>query len=284
MKTSPKQISLFTEEQLTSSPEASPVNHTQWQASDLERKMSDTSGQRCLERFGKFSRHGLWAKTFSALLIGQEGWYSTKCRLIWKLKGTKYNRMYFQLAPSTHLTAGIEFGLLPTITASFGERGGMLNPESNHDTEKAFYQLQQKGLLPTPTAMDSTGATANMKSSQVKEGSMHSVTLSRWAGMLPTPCATESEKAGIGDNQNSLTRMAFRGEFLPTPRTSDERMHWKTENWKGDDLGSHINEMLGTRSHLSPQFVLEMMGFPTDWTALPFLNGETSQSKPEETP
>jgi hypothetical protein len=26
-----------------------------------------------------------------------------------------------------------------------------------------------------------------------------------------------------------------------------------------------------------------MMGFPTDWTELPFLNGETNQSKLEET-
>jgi hypothetical protein len=70
--------------------------------------------------------------------------------------------------------------------------------------------------------------------------------------------------------------------MLPTPRTSDERMHWKTENLKGSDLGSHINEIFGTRSHLSPQFVMEMMGFPTDWTILPFLNGEMNQSKQEE--
>jgi hypothetical protein len=292
------------------------VNHTQVQEKDLEKKMTDTSGRRCLERFGKFNHVGLWAKTFSDLLIGQTGWFSTKCKLTWKLKGTKYNRMYFQLYPSTHHTEGIE-----------------------------------SGLLPTPTCMDSTNATATMKSTQVKEGSMHSVTLTRAMamgllptpcvgthgrggiphkgvvnallngekpkiqellvdrvfadelkkkgvnhvetfrnfqmpkeGLLPTPCATEAEKPGKGDSQNSLTRMVLSGEMLPTPRTSDERMHWKTENWKGDDLGSHINEMLGTRSHLSPQFVLEMMGFPTDWTLLPFLNGETSQSKQEEMP
>ena len=34
-------------------------------------------------------------------------------------------------------------------------------------------------ILPTPTAMDSTEATARMKSSQTKDGSMHSVTLAR---------------------------------------------------------------------------------------------------------
>jgi hypothetical protein len=119
--------------------------------------MTATSGLRCVERFGKFSRNGLWARTFSDLLIGTGDWYSMKCRLIWKLKGTKYRRMYFQLAVSTLPTDGTGFGLLPTITASFGERGGMLNPESNHDTEKAFYQLQQKGLLPTPQAIDGNG-------------------------------------------------------------------------------------------------------------------------------
>ena len=71
----------------------------------------------------------------------------------------------------------------------------------------------------------------------------------------------------------TLTRAMAMG-MLPTPRRSDKNMHWKTENWKGDDLGSQINEMFGTRSHLSPLFVEEMMGFPKNWTTLPFLNGD----------
>ena len=106
-------------------------------------------------------------------------------------------------------------------------------------------------MLPIPTAMDSTSATANMKSSQIKEGSMRSMTLSRM--------------------------------ILKTPTASDKNMHWKTENWKGDDLGSQINEMLGTRSHLNPQFVAEMMGFPPNWTKLPFQSGDKNQSKDMET-
>jgi site-specific DNA-cytosine methylase len=32
-------------------------------------------------------------------------------------------------------------------------------------------------------------------------------------------------------------------------------------------------------SHLAPQFVMEMMGFPTDWTLLPFLNGDNESIK-----
>jgi hypothetical protein len=33
------------------------------------------------------------------------------------------------------------------------------------------------------------------------------------------------------------------------------------------------NNQIGTDSQLNPLFVAEMMGFPTDWTILPFQNG-----------
>jgi hypothetical protein len=146
--------------------------------------------------------------------------------------------MYFQLVPSTHRTDEIEFGLLPTPRAMevvehpeaqaerLGDRtGGKLN---NLSSGAKF------GMLPTPTAMDSTGATANMKSSQVKDGSMHSVTLSRFVGMLPTPMASDcGEKVTGLENQDSLVKMA--------------------------------REVTGKTSQLNPQFVCEMMGFPVYW-------------------
>jgi hypothetical protein len=37
-------------------------------------------------------------------------------------------------------------------------------------------------------------------------------------------------------------------------------------------------------SQLNPRFVAEMMGFPPNWTELPFLNGEQNQLKDTETP
>jgi hypothetical protein len=117
-----KQISLFTEEQLTFLRADSLVNHTHPQESDSVKRIRDTSGQRCLEQFERFSRPGLWAKMFAGLLIGTEGWYSTRCKLIWKLKATKSHRFYFQLVPSTLPTEGIEFGLLPTPLASNGRQ------------------------------------------------------------------------------------------------------------------------------------------------------------------
>ena len=254
MTTSVKQTSLFGGDESKSSPVAFLVNRTQWQGNEKAQKILDISGQKCLEQFESAGRPGLWAKTFLGLLIGQEGWFSIRCALTWKVKGTRYNRLYCQLAVSTLRTDEIGFG-----------------------------------LLPTPTAMDSSGATANMKSTQVKEGSMHSVTLSRWAGMLPTVraraaggnCSNNREKGNLEDVIASI--------MLPTPATRD---------WKGarseealEKAGrNHTNSLPdafhqpGKTSQLNPRFVAEMMGFPTDWTLLPFLNGETNQSKQPEMP
>lgn len=299
---------------MTSSSQAGSRNyasHTQWQEKDSAKKTTDTSGQKCVESYAKFSRHGSWAKTFSGLLIGMEGWSSTRCKLTWKLKGTKYNRMFFQLAPSTLPTEGTEFGLLPTVTANGADR----NTNFAQGGTCLKNGLINAGFLPTPTAMDATGATANMKSTQVKEGSMHSVTLSRWAGMLITPRTSGQEsyqtrlkrqghqkamtylKAAVEylcqpqqinlhnlrlDTQQIKTTIPPPTKLLPTPATQD---------WKGarseealEEAGRNRTNSLpdsfaqpGQTSQLSPHFVLEMMGFPTNWTELPFLNGETNQ-------
>jgi hypothetical protein len=111
------------------------------------------------------------------------------------------------------------------------------------------------GMLPTPTAMDSTNATATMKSTQVKEGSMHSVTLARAMTM-----------GGIGSIQRN---------------TIEDRKLSKT----GTDLKHYVrSQQIGKTSQLNPRFVAEMMGFPPNWTELPFQNGEQNQSKDTETP
>jgi hypothetical protein len=44
------------------------------------------------------------------------------------------------------------------------------------------------------------------------------------------------------------------------------------------------SEESSKNSQLNPRFVAEMMGFPPNWTELPFLNGGQNQSKDTETP
>jgi len=88
----------------------------------------------------------------------------------------------------------------------------------------------------------------------------------------------------------SLTEQIYHG-LLPTPTASDEKGGRSDENPRKDhnpltnnlrDCISHLDKT-GKSSQLNPQFVAEMMGFPTDWTALPFQNGATNQLKDTET-
>jgi hypothetical protein len=236
----------------------------------------------------------------------------------------KSKRLLFQLRGSTHLTKGKDFGLWPTpdtmqrgrpqvalqmrennlplytrlnkagtnrqfSITDFAIYNGMLPTISTTDCNSPLTKKQKKkflenrnkkqlkaipsalnqlrqmaydGMLPTPTCMDSTNATATMKSTQVKEGSMHSMTLTRAmeSGMLPTPTAQiikhgHSEK--YWDNRIGKRQM---------------------------DIAMWNAETNGKTSQLNPLFVAEMMGFPTDWTILPFQNGETKASKDMEMP
>lgn len=215
------------------------VSHSAKPVNEKEQMMTATSGRRCLERFGRFPRVGLWAKTFSELLIGHGDWYSSKCKLTWKLKGTKFNRMFFQLVPLTHRTEGTGFGLLPTVTA-----------------------------------MDATGVTANMKSTQVKEGSMHSMTLSRL--LLPTP-TTHQQNTKFKRGGTCL--QAKINGLLPTPNTNDSKNNGSREN-------SEVVQLCQVLGALNPDFVEEMMGFPVGWTELKHsetqssLKSHTKSSKP----
>ena len=79
----------------------------------------------------------------------------------------------------------------------------------------------QAVILPTSTAMDSTEATARMKSSQTKDGSMHSVTLARAVQtLLPTPVAVSvrhPKRVSAAKAQGSVSsRSRLNGEEAPT--------------------------------------------------------------------
>ena len=199
-------------------------------------------------------------------------------------------------------------GMLPTPQAMDSmtnpprqlTESGRIISNQGHNGSAPLKDLAMNGLLPTPTAMDSTNATATMKSSQVKEGSMHSVTLCRAMamGMLPTPTLQDA-RIGINNIGGSQHR-AERGSIaladialgltgmLPTPATRDYKGARSTEALEKSGR-NHTNSLpdsfnqTGKPSQLNPRFVLEMMGFPPDWTELPFLNGATNQSKPEAT-
>lgn len=108
-------------------------------------------------------------------LLGTKAWYSSKSALIWKPKGTKYNRLYFQLSPSMHPTEGIESGLLPTAQASDPTTGSIISEDDTYYQTKTGMprKVNRNGvdgtvglgdlvqLLPTPEAQNQEGYQTN---------------------------------------------------------------------------------------------------------------------------
>ena len=172
MEILPKQTSLFGKTELMCLQADSHANHTASQVNGKVMKMNATYGQRCLEQYEKFPRATLWGKTFMGLLIGTGDWFSTRCKLTWKMKGTKYNRLYFQLAPSTPPTDGIEFGLWPTpctiqrgrpeIAIQMKEANLPLYTRRDKAGNARQFSIMDfaiyKGLVPTKTTRDYKGA------------------------------------------------------------------------------------------------------------------------------
>ena len=152
-----------------------------------------------------------------------------------------------------------------------------LVPSERHTEETGF------GLLPTVTAIDSGGGIIN-KSLSKNAKERPTIALAAKMGLLPTPSASEGEKYTTKLNPNSqmgmgLTAMGMNG-LLPTPKARDWKgMEGRSYKGKTKDLPTVANILnnTGQTSQLNPQYVAEMMGFPIDWTELPFLNGEQNQ-------
>lgn len=193
-----------------------------------------TSGPQCSELFGLFDRAGSWARTFSELLIGQRGWYSTRCALTWKRRDTRCRRTLYQLLASVLPICDTEHGLLPTVVTQGLKVHG-----------KSGSEPLSPAMLPTPVASDCGSGRVNRS-------------LSDGATARPTACDAKN---------NSFPSS-------PAKRKSGI-IH--------DIMISHPSRT-GKGSRLNPRYVAQMMGFPPEWTELPFRHGAASRSKPTETP
>jgi len=83
-------------------------------------------------------------------------------------------------------------------------------------------------------------------------------------------------------------------EMLPTPSTRDYKGMNNLENTKkkiakGErahmgQLPNYIGVKTGKTSQLNPRFVAEMMGFPPNWTELPFQQKKVHEHLPQNNP
>jgi hypothetical protein len=218
---------------------------------------------------------------FSGLLLGTGAWYSRRCALNWKLKVTPYSRLLFQLQLSALRTEETGYGLLPTPMACEGEKNMMCSKQNY------ISNMARMGLLPTPRALmiEERLETYEARMKKRKDPVSPNLHILMLKGLLPTPTTQETPhyeaeltETGrrVASNGNShslnLADHAIRG-LLPTPIARDLK-GCTGENRQSDSVPDYIKRQTGAASQLNPLFVAEMMGFPPNWTVLPFQSGE----------
>lgn len=133
-----------------SSPGGSPANRSVVPGSDKARKMTVTSGRKCLESCGSSDPLGCLER----MLLESSTWNSNLVVLTWKVKGIPSGRSLFQLAGSEPCTGEIGSLLWPTPKAE--ERGGYQRDRGVKGKERPTLTGAVK-LWPTPTARDYRG-------------------------------------------------------------------------------------------------------------------------------
>jgi hypothetical protein len=96
-----------------------------------------------------------------------------------------------------------------------------------------------------------------------------------WVGLLPTPSASDIE--GAPKRRDQISQGA-NGNWRRTSDNTGTKFGAKL-----NDIAPILAESTGKNSQLNPRFVAEMMGFPHNWTELPFLSGGKNRSKDTET-
>jgi len=194
---------------------------------EKERRMTATSGLKCLELYEMFNPNGSSLKTFLDCLLKSEAWYSRACVLTWKPKVTPFNRLLFQLVPSMRRTAGTGFSLLPTVQTQ-----GLKACNAEGKTE--FVDLK---LLPTPTASCKESGTNIISEKHDRSTSLNHLMAQL---LLPTPQASDGFKTTKESNQINLNK-SFQtgGTFQLNPLFVAEMMSfppdWLTSPFQGGD-------------------------------------------------
>ena len=245
------------------------VNHSARLEKEKELKTNATCGERCFEQYKKLNPNLSLQKMSLASQILTGEWYSSRCALIWKLKGTKFSRLLFQLQPKTHHIGEIGFGLLlktPTASDWITEKLTPGEGEIGSLSQQAISGrlIKHIGMLPTPSTTDSSGAlTENAK--------INFMNNRKKKGLNAIPSAL-----------NQLRQLAYEG-LLPTPTCQDSKRKENSPSQQHKTNELSIAVAGGSNSQLNPRFVAEMMGFPPNWTELPFQSGERKVSKDMET-
>ena len=235
-------------EQLTLFRADSPASRSALPGSEEARRMTVTSGLKCLELYRNSGPLGSLVR----MLLGSSIWRSTRCTLTWKTKVTPSKRLLFRLVPSTPRTDGTDARLSgverwkENITGENGEPILWKTPIASDSANREFYHNSRgepnlSGMVkmwPTPKAQNARG-----------HGERHGnggPSLDVVAMMYPTPTTGAGLCGGTGNFQQ-LKNLEARGQIT---ETEEERRSMAA----------------GNGGQLNPDWVEWLMGFPPGWT------------------
>jgi hypothetical protein len=96
-------------------------------------------------------------------------------------------------------------------------------------------------------------------------------------GMLGTPTARHKARSERFAEGRTMNPQEFANAMLPTPTATSDPKGGCTRpdpSRQRDTLAHAMHDPThGKTSQLNPRFVAEMMGFPVNWTELPFQSG-----------
>jgi hypothetical protein len=167
-----QQIAMKPSRKLTSLQGDFLASHSVAPGSERARRITVTSGLRCLELYRKQGPLGSLAR----MCLASSTWASTKCFLRWRVVATKSRHLLFQLAVKTPRTEGTDFGLLPTPDTGWDAP----NVHSNKvNGPKCMKEVMEIVMLGTPRG------TQAIRSEKFREGRVPSP--EEAIAMLPTP-------------------------------------------------------------------------------------------------
>lgn len=152
------------------------------------------------------------------------------------------------------LTEGTESGSWPTPTAC---------TRPNESTQRMFRAKWLSGEMSLEEANAMNGKDVRLSHCKV--------------AIWPTPMAQDAKHSGYapsGPGKTDKLAYAVVRANWPTPTASDANQRRKTENWRGNDLGSQVTskeeengrQMPQAGGKLNPNWVEWLMGWPIGWT------------------
>jgi hypothetical protein len=238
-----------------------PASHSVSQEKEKEQMTIDISGTKLLESLENVNPDGSLAKMLKVLLTSTTGWYSDRCKLIWKKKVSKSNVLLFQLQASVLGIKEKEFGLwatpntmdvLPprskegTTRQMTTARKGRTKPANLREQVDPSTMEMYGWMLPTPRVSDIEGGAAkNVKMEnghfyrENKKGERWGVKLRDVMEMYPTPRASaamteDMETIAKRNKYNSKLEEKVALQMYPTP--TQDSVSERTKKYKQGGL------------------------------------------------